>query len=611
MEKVNDYRLLFVLLMAENFLEVKYLLRNEKQSQDILFEYLVKLRDGQGEEARAYDQLIKLLLNTAARLLVQRFLEDARSLAQGQDNSYVEWLLKNKPVTPQALTVNEAAVFALSRATQDMISSFKENVPPNDEAGEGQARFLVGETKGAVELGEVFDLIVKITTQVSGERPGYAVSDALKPIEGNLIISIHGMGLEFPEGTSRSLEVPATGDSPEVLFPLKATEAGMHTLMITAWQASVHVTTIALRIGVNVSFDPVVQKRTPIELRQPEKGEFTLEIIYEKKYNRYRFQLRGEGWGHSKPEFRELETERKEQYDTLLSSINAQARNLYNLSLKVQILWIKSVGTFMSNYLLPAELKASLWEQRYNIKRLNIICDGDLLPWELLYLQAPDGGTGFSFTDWINIARWRYGPPPPSSIKLQDTYLVHPDGSPAYTKKEIEQLTQIFPDANIITNMDSLLDVLTTGNFSMLHFASHNNIEANNLGGSYIPFGNSRFDRTLMGSVDPKKYAGMSPLVFMNACTTAGKSPLFAEMTSWADQYLDLGAGAFVGSLWEVVDDRAPEFSKCFYETLKAGKSLGEAMSASRSILEKNDPGDPTRFAYTLYGNPLAKLENI
>ena len=67
------------------------------------------------------------------------------------------------------------------------------------------------------------------------------------------------------------------------------------------------------------------------------------------------------------------------------------------------------------------------------------------------------------------------------------------------------------------------------------------------------------------------------------------------------------GSGAFIGTLWEVRDDSARAFSEALYDGLARGKTLGEAMRAGRSAISA---GDPTSLAYTLYGNPLARLQS-
>jgi len=95
----------------------------------------------------------------------------------------------------------------------------------------------------------------------------------------------------------------------------------------------------------------------------------------------------------------------------------------------------------------------------------------------------------------------------------------------------------------------------------------------------------------------------------MNACTTSGTTELYTELASWADRFLSCGSGAFIGTLWEVRDSSARQFSEVFYSELLQGQTLGEAMQTARAKLYAISPGDPTPLAYTLYGNPLARLE--
>jgi CHAT domain-containing protein len=64
-------------------------------------------------------------------------------------------------------------------------------------------------------------------------------------------------------------------------------------------------------------------------------------------------------------------------------------------------------------------------------------------------------------------------------------------------------------------------------------------------------------------------------------------------------------AGAFIGSLWEVVDTLASTYAQEFYRAALAGHTLGESARQARDAIRDN-PGDPTWLAYTLYGDPAA-----
>ncbi len=471
-------------------------------------------------------------------------------------------------------------------------------------------RYLTAKTKQQVELGETFPLVIQVAGVKPSLEPGSS-DTPFPPIAGKITISVHGSGVEFLDGSMHILDVPVSGDSSPLLFQLKATNSGRHRLEIMAWNSSAHVAGLTLYIEVDTIATDLPIEKSEVNMRPPEKGEYTLEIIYERELNRYRFQLRGDTLGTLKPTYSQsLTGPNQTQYHNLLSSLNANARNLNGLNPADQYYWLRGLGTFMAQYLMPLEMHDALWELRDQINRMNILCDGDAMPWELLYITSPKGGDGYFLAEVAGVARWRYGPSAPYKLKIVHPVLVHPKGSPTHTANEINKLKVIFPKAQIVEDISELLKLLEKGNFGLLHFASHNNLTTDDASASNIPFGNSKFDLVFMGNIGHNKYKDASPLVFMNACTSAGRAPLFTEMSSWADRYLYSGAGSFVGSLWEIRDQSAPEFAYAFYEKLFGGSTLGEAMSAGRSAISANNPGDPTRLAYTLYGNPLAKIEN-
>ena len=76
-------------------------------------------------------------------------------------------------------------------------------------------------------------------------------------------------------------------------------------------------------------------------------------------------------------------------------------------------------------------------------------------------------------------------------------------------------------------------------------------------------------------------------------------------VAGWAASFLRAGPGAFIGSLWEVVDTSGSTYAQEFYRAALAGRTLGEAARQGRDAIRDN-PGDPTWLAYTLYGDPSA-----
>jgi CHAT domain-containing protein len=80
------------------------------------------------------------------------------------------------------------------------------------------------------------------------------------------------------------------------------------------------------------------------------------------------------------------------------------------------------------------------------------------------------------------------------------------------------------------------------------------------------------------------------------------------QMTGWAKQFMGAGAGAFIGSLWAIRSSSARTFAETFYQAMVTdGTPLGIASLRARQAIAA-DGGDPTRLAYTVYGNPSATI---
>ena len=72
------------------------------------------------------------------------------------------------------------------------------------------------------------------------------------------------------------------------------------------------------------------------------------------------------------------------------------------------------------------------------------------------------------------------------------------------------------------------------------------------------------------------------------------------------------GAGAFVGSLWDVRSPTARAFATCFYRKLfEDGQPLAVAAHLAREQVQQRSSKDPTWLAYTVYGNPFARAVSV
>jgi CHAT domain-containing protein len=109
-------------------------------------------------------------------------------------------------------------------------------------------------------------------------------------------------------------------------------------------------------------------------------------------------------------------------------------------------------------------------------------------------------------------------------------------------------------------------------------------------------------------AVQKQGLSAASPLVFFNACRTAGEIPGLAHMMGWAKQFMGAGAGAFLGTLWAVRSSSAKVFADAFYQAFVTQRlPLGPASVQARRAISADD-SDPTWLAYSIYGNPSATI---
>ena len=103
------------------------------------------------------------------------------------------------------------------------------------------------------------------------------------------------------------------------------------------------------------------------------------------------------------------------------------------------------------------------------------------------------------------------------------------------------------------------------------------------------------------------------PLIFLNACHSARQGFALTNLDGWAQRFIEAGASAFVGTLWEINDELASKFAIEFYNRLRGignqkPRTLGEAFQEARLVIRDLDPANPTWMSYVLYGNPYAEV---
>lgn len=282
---------------------------------------------------------------------------------------------------------------------------------------------------------------------------------------------------------------------------------------------------------------------------------------------------------------------------------------------------IEGIGENLFLDLFPQALQDAYWRlcalrDQGMIRTLLITSDEPWIPWELIkpYDADSDRSDDFLAGGW-QICHWLTGPGPADQIRVLAARLIAPDLDLAFVEKEKGYFASmqhwgVDIGASPLQRLEDVQLITEEGGVELLHFATHGNFGGDNPDESVIRLAEQAelYPRDLRGS----RVRGLRrsrPMVFLNACHTAQIGFALTGLGGWAERLLvDVRASAFIGTLWEVNDELAAEFSGAFYHTLRLGSTLGEAFHLARKHVRDLQPANSTWLAYTLYGDPNIKV---
>jgi pimeloyl-ACP methyl ester carboxylesterase len=465
-------------------------------------------------------------------------------------------------------------------------------------------RYLHGQFPDYVPPGEVFSLLVSVVLRGDGQL----LKEFHVPHGGlELLLVAHAPGFEVLSGLRQKIIVPPEGNSEPVMYELMAAAPGQRRISITAWDHGSYlgelVVEVAVRPGVVAPYNRISE--SAIRASRTD-GEVTLVARYDPRQNAYRFEFRDLDNSPEVPSSPIYEP--GPAIRRLLGRLDQIAEDGRGYTPDLARDYLINAGLELWEQLIPETLRRQFWERHGRIRQLTILSDRDDIPWELLYPKDPGCEAGF-LVEQFPVTRAVFGCWPARSLNLQPARFVLPHNSPPRAVTEVESLRALLApnqaSTDVIHTLQPLLSLIRDADFGLLHFACHNNFDP--VDGSSIrldgPFEPTQL--SLAGS--DRALAATSPLIFINACRSAGKAPSYNRLDGWAEKFLRAGAGAFVGSLWAVRDSAARDFAEEVYRRLQAGHSLGDTFMAARQIAASNS-GDPTWLAYAVYGNPQARI---
>ncbi|GAA3950929.1 hypothetical protein Aau02nite_23050 [Amorphoplanes auranticolor] len=472
-------------------------------------------------------------------------------------------------------------------------------------------RLLMGHFPSHARLGSEISLTVRITQDSSDAQNTRAA--LLRPLQIGAegvdvsVIVESGPGLTVRGPMEQVTRVPANGNSDPLRFVFRAAAVDLHRLHVTAWAGGTFLAELEFEVSVAVTGPhsaPQV-KSAGIDSVRPESGEVTLQVRSDQ--SRITFQLLSDTRLFDPVIVESISFGPDGATEQIIQTLRNLARKTTGYTPSNVRRLMQNTGIALWNSLVPEAVREQFWQVRSSITTFSIATGLDTVPWELLYPMTKTEDEGF-LIEQLPVTRRVYNQARSRRINIGSARFVVPPNGPRNAGAEIDSLHRIVSgvgDPLLITNLTDLLQLLDAGPLGLIHFACHNTYQPR-AAGSSIAMGDGDFVPTLLERAKAtESLAASQPLVFINACRSAGSVPHYTRMMGWAQQFLAAGAGAFVGTLWDVRSSSAQTFAEAFYGHLIAGDTLGQASLRAR-VAAARQGDDPTWLAYSVYGDPNA-----
>ncbi|WP_410818332.1 CHAT domain-containing protein [Micromonospora sp. 050-3] len=435
---------------------------------------------------------------------------------------------------------------------------------------------------------------------VSARMRSFLVAEAGTPVT----VTIHApAGLHAEGPLQQTVRVTPNDDPDPIRFGFGARTPGLYRIDVTAWAGGTFLTEVSVEVSVadGGPFRDGQPQTAPMGAPQARPGEVTMEVRFDG--SRYTFQLRSDAALFA-PVVESVTNPPDAAVENAIREMQQLAGGGSRYTARMTREVIRSAGIQLWSELVPADVRDQFWQVGGDMSAFTIATDHDVVPWELLYPLSAQRDAGF-LVEQVPVVRRTYGQRRNATVGLRNPRFVVPTKAPTGAHEEIATIRAILgaADSEPITRADDLLALINSGALGATHFACHNTFSSD---GSFIDMDGGRFRPTLLAEASIRKLlAETGPLVFINACRSAGVAPTYTKMLGWAQQFMSSGAGAFVGTLWAVRSDSSARFATAFYRSLADGATLGAAALAAR-VEQQDDPLDPTWLAYTVYGDPFA-----
>lgn len=286
---------------------------------------------------------------------------------------------------------------------------------------------------------------------------------------------------------------------------------------------------------------------------------------------------------------------------------------------------IAGLGNKLANQLLPGQIGEALVHfsessvatsnagkaQRVSTPPLWIVSNEGVIPWELIR----PAGVPLALGQIFRLTRWIFDLPCPSSFSL-DPFVLCVAGSQKtekYFAREVKAVRMVakkmgWDFTSVGPQTAKILARFEDETPAALHVVAHAGRDGKSPLLSHLKLANEQ--KLTLADLSGIDLRPRSPFVFLNACESAAPSLGFSGAESFATQFVEQGAAAFVGTYWKVDDETAPDVAEEIYGALSEGESLGEALRLARTKVRDSSTNDASPWGYTAYGHPDASLDS-
>ncbi len=427
-----------------------------------------------------------------------------------------------------------------------------------------------------------------------------------------------------------TLDVPATGESLSLQFKLKAVDIGPGTIRVLAFHRGEPLGVITLEPTVEPADDARSRGLTPsprsertggaLVAASPQIPDLSMFIEERDSAGKREFVIR---LSASDPTLDlnlrpfgpfELEVDPAVFFESFFQEIEDLPLDT-DADRQIADRKVAAKGAYLTETLMPADLRATLWQLRDHIRSIIVQSEEPWIPWELCRLVGQENGRvveGPFLCEAFAMTRWLPGLGFKRPLHLTNLALVVPSdsGLPLAADERAYVLSLAGPGRAVTAiepNFADVQDAFSAGTYDAWHFTGHGAAKDANPDRSSI---------YLTGDepMTPEDVSGQAtnlglthPLVFINACQVGRGGMALTGIGGWARRFVQVGAGAFIGAYWSVYDDAAFAFSKEVYKRLIDGVPIGDAVRDARAAVRTD--GDPTWLAYTVFADPLAAIE--